>query len=239
MVQNIPVAVQRRIQRKQDNKPVRLLIPVGGAGAQESFLCEIIAQCAPLVQAGQLQLFLNAGDHDHIEDAFVQQLRESGLEYETVEDVQGLNAFRDRLWASETNEPAQGVTLFTYNDKYPAIATTDKLCDVADVLVSKPSEMAFWAVPKLMIRRVGDHEQKSAYRAAELGDGTLEARTIPEIYQHITNFIEKPSVLINMNKAVQRNNEIGIYNGSKIAIERALERADQLATVQATATSTT
>jgi len=45
--------------------------------------------------------------------------------------------------------------------------------------------------------------------------------------------------LINMNKAVQRNNEIGIYNGSKIAIERALERADQLATVQATATTST
>jgi len=226
MVSNIPEATRRRIQRKQDQKPVRLLIPVGGAGAQQSLLCEIIDKTAHLVKEGKVQLFLNAGDHDHIEDAFKQQLNESKLEYETVTDVKGMNEFRDRLWASESNEPTKSVTLFSYSEKYPAVATTDKLCDVADVLVTKPSEMAFWAVPKLTIHRVGDHEQKSAYRAAELGDGTLEARTIEEIYHYMEMFINMPSVLINMNKSIKKNNDIGIYDGSKIAIERALERAD-------------
>jgi len=228
MVKNLPEATRRRIQRKKDQKPVRLLIPVGGAGAQQSLLCEIIDKTAPLVKAGKVQLLLNAGDHDHIDEAFKQQLDDSKLEYETIENVKGLNAFRDHLWASEDNEPRKAVTLFSYTDKYPAVATTDKLCDVADVLVSKPSEMAFWAVPKLMIRRVGDHEQKSAFRAAELGDGTLEARSIGVIVQQIQDFIEKPSLLINMNQALKKNNEIGIYDGSKIAVERALERAEQL-----------
>ena len=181
MVANIPEATQRRIRRKQAQKPIRLLIPVGGAGAQETLLSQIIDICAPLVRQGQLQLFLNAGDHDHIEETFKKTIREKFGDYEEINDVAGLNQFRDRLWSDEKLEPSQPVTLFAYNDKHPAISTTDKLCDVADVLVSKPSEMAFWAVPKLMIRRVGDHEAKSALRAAELGDGTLEVRSLEEI----------------------------------------------------------
>lgn len=36
---------------------------------------------------------------------------------------------------------------------------------VADILCCKPSEMAFYPLPKLMIRRVGDHEAHSATRA--------------------------------------------------------------------------
>lgn len=36
---------------------------------------------------------------------------------------------------------------------------------VADILCCKPSELAFYPIPKLMIRRVGDHEAHSATRA--------------------------------------------------------------------------
>ena len=73
------------------------------------------------------------------------------------------------------------MTLFAYDDYFPAVATTDLLCRVADVLCCKargpptqlhsiscskllphlapqPSELAFYPIPKLMIRRVGDHE---------------------------------------------------------------------------------
>lgn len=227
MVDAIPVATERRIRRVENNKPLRLLIPVGGAGAQETFLREIIENCAPLVQAGKLQLFLNAGDHAHIKNAFQETLDQSKLEYETVSSVSDLDELYKYLLDSETNEPRKPVTLFAYNDTYPAVTTTDKLANVADVLVCKPSEMAFYAVPKLMIRRVGDHEAKSALRAAELGDGTAEARTVEEIMQNINLFLDKPSVLTNMNKAIKKNNQIEVYSGIKFAIERALERAEE------------
>lgn len=58
------------------------------------------------------------------------------------------------------------------------MATTDLLSRVTDILCCKPSELAFYPVPKLMIRRVGDHEAYSALRASELGDGTLELREV-------------------------------------------------------------
>lgn len=225
LVCDIPTVTDRRIRRAESSKPIRLLIPVGGAGAQKTLLKDLVAACAPLVKAGQVQLFLNAGDHSHMREAFEKQLDDLKLDFQSITTVEGLNQFREHLEASESNEPKKSVTLFTYKSLYPAVSTTDDLGNVSDVLVCKPSEMAFYPIPKLSIRRVGDHEAKSALRTAELGDGTLEARTVDEIMKNINNFLEKPRILINMNKAIAKNNQIGIYDGLKIAVTRALERA--------------
>ena len=51
----------------------------------------------------------------------------------------------------------------------------------SDVLITKPSELAFYPIPKLMIKRVGGHEAWGAIRAAEIGDGTYECSTDAEI----------------------------------------------------------
>jgi vacuolar-type H+-ATPase subunit E/Vma4 len=223
IVDNIETSTVRRIERIKSKKPLRLLVPVGGAGAQESFLADLVEACAALVKQGKLHLFLNAGDHDHFESTFKEQLEASKLNYKMVEDVNSLMQFNARL--DSGLEPSTPVTLFIFNSTYPAVTTTDLLASHSDVLVCKPSEMAFYAVPKLMIRRVGDHEAKSAIRAAEVEDGTLEAETIEEIMKEINQFLTKPGDLITMNRVIQSNNEIGMYNGAKIAVERALERA--------------
>ncbi|CAN0567509.1 unnamed protein product [Ectocarpus sp. 12 AP-2014] len=83
---------------------------------------------------------------------------------------------RDRVLAAEEGLPP--VIMFAFDDYFPAVAATDLLVPVADILCCKPSELAFYPLPKLMIRRVGDHEAHSATRAAEIGDGTPEVRTL-------------------------------------------------------------
>lgn len=65
-----------------------------------------------------------------------------------------------------------------------------------------------------MIRRVGDHEQFSALRASELGDGTLEAREVEDCLKYVDLFL-KPDLLTQMNECIMKNNEIGIYDGCK------------------------
>jgi hypothetical protein len=107
------------------------------------------------------------------------------------------------------------------------VATTDILCNVSDVLACKPSELAFYPIPKLMIRRVGDHEQFSALRASELGDGNLEACEIEDCLEYVELFMKK-ELLTSMNVAIVKNNQIGIYDGCKIAIRIALERAEEM-----------
>jgi len=172
LVENIPTDCERRIARAKSGtgnndgtkKPRRILIPVGGAGAQRKFIVKLVRALGPSVLAGDVQLFLNAGDHEHMKSAFIKVLDEIGVKvYDTVSTAEGVTAFRDRLLDPE-NEPSTPVTLFAFNEYFPAVATTDILSRVADVLACKPSELAFYPVPKLMIRRVGDHEAFSALR---------------------------------------------------------------------------
>ena len=135
---------------------------------------------------GKVQLLLNAGDHAHMRDAFQAALRAAGVDdYDTVDSIDGVRALRDGCASGKSRRP---VTLFAFADYFPAVATTDLLSRVADVLCCKPSELAFYPVPKLMIRRVGDHEAYSALRASELGDGTLEARELDDALSYVKLF---------------------------------------------------
>ena len=126
---------------------------------------------------------LNAGDHEHMRAAFVDALDAVGAAYDVVDTMDGVRAFADKL--RRGGNARHAVTLFAFNDYFPAVATTDVLARVADVMCCKPSELAFYPVPKLMIRRVGDHEAYSALRASELGDGTLELREVSDAMAYV------------------------------------------------------
>merc|ERR1712087_229657 len=142
-------------------------------------------------------------------------------EYDNVVDMSGVQAFKEKMM---TEEPSKNVTLFAFTDYFTAVAMTDIICNVADVLACKPSELAFYPIPKLMIRRVGDHEAYSALRASELGDGTLEARELDVCLKYV-DLMLKPDLLTEMNNAIVKNNSIGVYDGCKNAVKIALERA--------------
>jgi len=231
LVMNIPSDCELRIQRAKSGfktgafKPRRILIPVGGAGAQRKFIVQFVRALKPLILEQKVQLFLNAGDHEHMKAAFQSVLSEIGLDgqYDTVDSTAGVHAFRDNLLKGK--EPNTQVTLFSFSDYFPAVATTDILSRVADVLACKPSELAFYPVPKLMIRRVGDHEQFSALRAGELGDGTLEARELEDCLTYMNLFVNGFELLEQMNTSIVSNNTQGVYDGCKNAVKIALERA--------------
>jgi hypothetical protein len=243
LVDGIPTTCQWRIDRAnasaEKRPPLRIIIPVGGAGAQRKFVTALVAALAPLVKAGKVQLFLNAGDHKHMKEAFENVLEESELDYTIVPDMAGVYDFAQKYKSTtnttqeggkgggEDEEPPTNVTLFAFDDYFTAVATTDILCEVSDVLACKPSELAFYPIPKLMIRRVGDHELYSALRASELGDGTLEAREVEDALKYIDLFL-KPELLTSMNMCIIKNNSMGIYNGCKNAVRIALERAEEM-----------
>jgi len=221
LVENIPTDCNRRIARAKDssNKPRRLLIPVGGAGAQKSFIIHFIEAVEPWIRRGKLQLFLNAGDHKHMKTAFVEVLDKVGLEYDTVTKTQGVYDFQSKL-LDPAAEPNKAVTLFAFDDYFPAVATTDLLCRVADILTCKPSELAFYPIPKLHIRRVGDHEAYSAIRAAEVNDGSLEAREISDALRYLELLCDSGCDLLpSWNQAVIDNQtKLSMYDGCKNAV---------------------
>jgi hypothetical protein len=91
-----------------------------------------------------------------------------------------------------------------------------------DVLVTKPSELAFYPIPKLFIKRIGGHEQWGAIHSAEIGDGTLECRDIPHTLQMIRLFIKDSTVLNNMCENILNNKKAGIYDGAYKVVEHAM-----------------
>jgi hypothetical protein len=229
LVKNIEKDCKARIERAMavPLKPRRLLIPVGGAGAQKKFIVGFLETIQDLVKTGKVQLFLNAGDHAHMKTAFVDVLTKCGLDYDTVTTTQGVYDFQEALLNSNNKEPAKAVTLFAFDEYFPAVATTDILGRVADVLTCKPSELAFYPLPKLHIRRVGDHEADSARRAAELGDGSMEARELADAMDMMQLFLETPDLLVSMNEQVLQANKIGLYDGCKNAVQWAMEGKDK------------
>ena len=89
------------------------------------------------------------------------------------------------------------------------------------MLVTKPSELAFYPVPKLFIKRVGKHEMWGAIHSAEIGDGTLECRDIPHILQMVDQFLET-DLLNEMCESIVLNKKMGIYDGAKKVVELAV-----------------
>eukprot|EP00284_Hemiselmis_tepida_P018258 CAMPEP_0174919248 /NCGR_PEP_ID=MMETSP1355-20121228/3559_1 /TAXON_ID=464990 /ORGANISM="Hemiselmis tepida, Strain CCMP443" /LENGTH=544 /DNA_ID=CAMNT_0016164465 /DNA_START=68 /DNA_END=1699 /DNA_ORIENTATION=- len=219
LVENIDADCKARKARRAARKPVRLLVPVGGAGAQRKFVTRFLEALEGPIKAGEVQVMLNAGDHKHMRESFAASLAKMGLsksDYEVINTMQGVTRFAERLRGGA--EPPRAVTLFAFQDYFPAVAATDVLSRVADVLACKPSELAFYPVPKLMLRRVGDHEAASAVRAAELGDGTTEVREVEDAVAWVKLFSLSGTVLEHMNDRIMINGRDGVYDGCKTAV---------------------
>ncbi|CAJ1931656.1 unnamed protein product [Cylindrotheca closterium] len=226
MVTNLEADTKRRLDNltlpASEKQPIRLVIPVGGAGAQKTFIVGLIKALQTLLEEGKVQVFLNAGDHTHMKAAFRECLEETKIDHVEVNDTKGVEEFASTLLKNPKTS-LKPVTLFAFEEYFPAVATTDILCRCSDVLVCKPSELAFYALPKLHIRRVGDHEADSARRACETGDGTMEARTVQDALHVLQLCCESPDLLQSMNECVLNNNSIGMYDGCKNAVSLAIK----------------
>ena len=92
-----------------------------------------------------------------------------------------------------------------------------------DVLVTKPSELAYYPVPKLMIHRVGGHEAWGAIRAAELGDGTYEIDDTEELLAMIDSLQADRTIVAFMCDNIERAAAAGIYDGAYEVVRLAVE----------------
>ena len=200
------------------------MVPYAGAGAQKKFITELFVEAAPLCRSGHVQLVLNAGDHADMKAALLEVAASLGFTEKSgdlaiVHDHAGVVALGE-IFAKGDKAGAK-VTILAFTDYFAAVAATDVLVPSIDVLACKPSELAFYPVPKLMIRRVGDHEAFSASRANELGDGTAEVRTVPDAVLYLKRFVASAEPLATMNAMIKRHDAWGAYSGCKNALQLA------------------
>lgn len=193
----------------------------------------------PYVRRREVCLLLNAGDHATMRRAFEEAVGPELLGANVITSLERCTQFSRALRAGAAAPP---VTLFAFADeeeaRFAAVVATDLLCRAADVLCVKPSELAFWPLPKLMMRRVGGHEAASAVRAAELGDGTPELRTAYEAAEFVGLLLRAPELLVAMNERVAANATAGVYDGcleAAVAARAAIDEAAREPHLPATA----
>ena len=223
LVSNIDYDCAKRMERKANNKPMRFLLTIGGAGAQKEIFEAIIQYLLPLIRAKKAALYVNVGDYKNVWEDIRKEVPE-------VKDV-AVEHFDDFAAASQFAQDAidgdvEGVHAFYHKDIFEAVYITNLLMRSCDVLVTKPSELAFYPVPKLFIRRVGKHEMWGAIHSAEMGEGTLECRDIPHTLQMLDIFLQDDHMLGMMCDAIKQNNSIGLYDGAYNVVKLAMSLKD-------------
>ncbi|WCL50247.1 DUF6938 domain-containing protein [Leptospira sp. GIMC2001] len=223
ILRNVTEDSDIRIKRTRNRSPKRFLIPIGGAGAQKNYLTSLIELSADRLKEGEFKFFINAGDHEHVYKHLVETLERKEIEYESIRSWNDLKEFvaKNKLSDKEDSK-LKPVALFHFLTHSEGFSATDVLIRISDVMVTKPSELAFFPIPKVFIRRVGDHEEKSALYSLDLGEGSVECREASHAYDIMLLFVKSPEVSLRMNECVISNAQKGIYNGSKKAVEIAM-----------------
>ena len=205
--------------QKTRNDSSYQLISIGGAGAQRELTADIIEYLIPFIEKKSASLFINVGDHKNVKEYLIKKLAKHkhlfnffNNQYSQLED-----------FVEEFKEKKTKGIYFIYNDDiFEAIYATNLLMRFVDCVLTKPSEMAFYPVPKIIITRVGGHEMYGAIRTSEIGDGTYECATKKEIFAMIKHFNNDNSLLKSMCFHIKNNKKCGIYDGAYNVVKMAL-----------------
>ncbi len=217
LVSAIECDAAARLDRLAQRAPLRLMLSVGGAGAQKDIFVSVIRTLLPYIKAQKAALIINVGDHRNIYEELCREIPEL-LAYDTYFD----NFEKTRTFAEDAlSGTLTGIHSFYHGDIFEAVYSTNLLMRCCDVLATKPSELAYYPVPKLMLKHVGGHEVWGAIRAAEIGDGSYEVESLPEMGGMLELMIQEPELLAFMNRQILSAKQSGVYNGAYRVVELA------------------
>lgn len=218
LVVNLEDDCKKRLTRIKNKKAKRILLTVGGAGAQKEIFAEIIQNLMQRVKDMKVVIYVNVGDHKGIWDGLCEEIPElSSMTQNYFNDWDKTCGFAE----TAINNDISGIHAFYNKDIFAAVYSSNLLMRSCDILITKPSELAFYPVPKLLIKRVGGHEAFGAVRAAEVGDGTIECETVGGTLQMLDLMLSSDEILTMICNNIVKANKIGIYNGAYKVVELA------------------
>ena len=214
LVANLETDCKNRIDRCRNGKPIRFLLTIGGAGAQGDFFAAIIRTLLPYIKSNKACLYINCGDYENVWHKLKADIPELSEAKTHFNDWNEEKLFAEKAASNLSEAEGSGIHAFCNKDIFAAVYITNLLMRACDVLVTKPSELAFYPVPKLFIRRVGGHEMWGAIHSAEIGDGTQECETADFASEMIKQLIENPKEIEKMCHNIIKNKELEIYDGA-------------------------
>ena len=198
----------RRTERAKSGKPLRFLLTVGGAGAGYDQFLAMVKHLIPYVKAGKAAVYINFGDHDGV----YQKMREALGPLEKNKFFNDYEALKEHVKALRTQD-ASGITAICDKDIFKAVYATNLLLPECDVLITKPSELAYYPVPKLFMKHIGGHEVYGAINSQEAGDGTFECPTEKTANEMIDRLMGDTEILVHVCGRINELKAQGCYDG--------------------------
>lgn len=220
LVFNIEKDVEARINRINKSEPIRILTSVGGAGAGAKSFLEIVNHLIPLIKEKKVALFINLGDHMDMWDFLNKKIKGFDKLCTTHFDNYGeCKEFANKM----EKEVVEGIHVFYHKNIFEAVYSTNLLMRHVELLITKPSELAFYPVVKVMMKHIGGHEVYGAVHAQEIGDSTFECPDKKSMNEMLDRLISDKELLIHLNKQIVKLKATGIYNGGYEAVKLAVK----------------
>lgn len=221
LVANIEKDCDARLRRKRDGEPMRFLLSIGGAGAQRELFAAVIRYLLPAVKEKKAALYVNVGDYKAVWEELVKTIPElTELSTEHFNDWEDTLSFCN----SAVDGSVDGIHAFWHENIFEAVYCTNLLMRSADVLLTKPSELAFYPIPKLFLKRIGGHEKWGAIHSADMGDGSLECVDVPHTIQMLNLFMNEEATLKYMCDRIKANKIAGLYDGAYEVVKLAMAK---------------
>lgn len=225
LVVNIEEDCQRRINRVKNSENKRILINIGGAGAQQELTEKILKHLFNKVQDRKVAVFINVGDHKKVWENIEKNIPEIKTHTTKIfNDWSHVERFTNDIKDKEIS----GVYAFYNEDIFSAVYASNLLMRETDIFITKPSELSFYPVPKLLVQRVGGHEAWGAIRSSEVGDGTIECENVVTVLQFLDLMLNEHDLLEMMCQMIIKNKEYGLYNGAYEVVKLATNKKQRI-----------
>ncbi|MBP5694992.1 MAG: hypothetical protein J6X03_06135 [Bacilli bacterium] len=210
---------KRRKERILNDKPIRMLMTVGGAGAGFDMFLAMVKHLIPYVKENKVALFINFGDHKDVYDKLCKKVTD-------IKTTNYFNQYEDlKKFVGEIKEgEASGIYAIYNQNIFEAVYSTNLLMPVCDLLITKPSELAYYPIPKLFMRHIGGHEVYGAINGRENGDATPECPTKKEINSMLDKLITDKEIIPHLCDQIDYLKKIGHYDGAYECVKLATRK---------------
>lgn len=220
LVANLEEDTKSRLERIDSDKPLRLLFSVGGAGAGAKSLLESLKKLSPYIKEGKIAVFLNFGDHKNVYEYLCKKDAELMKDCHKFFDEYGKI---EELVKELRTADAKGIYCFYNSDIFEAVYSSNLLMRVSDILLTKPSELSFYPIPKIFTKHIGGHEAYGAIHGAEYGDGSFEVPEVKSQHEMTVRLISDKELLRHINRNILKLKSEGLYDGGYKAVELAVK----------------
>lgn len=218
LVSNLKEDNERRLKRIQNGEPLRILMTVGGAGAGADLFLDMVRYLLPYVKEKKVSLFINFGDHLKVYDLMKKKIK--SFPSENFFDEYGkLKDFADSM----DEKAVEGIHCIYNRNIFEAVYSTNLLMRHCELMITKPSELVFYPIPKVFMRHIGGHEVYGARYGAEIGDATMECPDRKSMRQMLYKMITDKEILIHMIQRIDTLKDQGYYDGAYECVKLAVK----------------